>query len=201
MATQSVITELPTERRQELLDAFERILLADGFAGTTLDEFAARLKCSKSTLYRLAPSKDQLVAAVARHFFSHAAIRIEAAVMEARTPPEKLAAYVSGVGREMRRGSPTFHEQMSTQPVTAELYLHNAHVAADRVRSLIREGVEAGFFHVADAEFAGAVVATVLNAIHTGDLMASRNATDDAHSKLSELMLFGLIGHARRRLV
>ena len=61
-----------TPRHQELFDALVALFLAEGFARSTLDDLAARLRCSKSTLYQLARSKDELVRAVAVHFFREA---------------------------------------------------------------------------------------------------------------------------------
>ena len=37
-------------RREQLFDALEELLLAEGFAHFTLDDLAARLHCSKRTL-------------------------------------------------------------------------------------------------------------------------------------------------------
>jgi AcrR family transcriptional regulator len=160
-----------------------------------MDDFAARLRCSKSTLYRLAPSKEQLVLVVARHFFSGAATRIEAAVAEASTSIAKVATYLTSVGREMSRGSRAFHEQMASEPFTSELYLNQAHTAAARVRQLIHEGVRNNAFQVADPEFAGQVVAVVLDSIHLGGFaLMSGDTPADAHAKLSELVLYGLLG-------
>jgi AcrR family transcriptional regulator len=182
-------------RHEALLEGLEGILLREGFRNQTTDDFAAELHCSKSTLYRLAPGKDQLVVAAARHFFARATTVIEAAVAEAETPSEKVAMYLTSVGREMCRGSQAFHEQMASEPLTAELYLSNANAAAERVRQLIHEGVRDGAFHVTDAEFAGQIVAVVLHWIHVEGLTSrSGDAAADAHRKLSALLLHGLVG-------
>ena len=50
----------PTARQLDLLDRLTDLLLAEGFAHLTLDQMAGRLRCSKTTLYALADSKDQL---------------------------------------------------------------------------------------------------------------------------------------------
>ena len=56
-------------RRAELFDGLVALVLAEGFSAFTLDELAARLHCSKRTLYALAGSKEQLVRAAVVHFF------------------------------------------------------------------------------------------------------------------------------------
>ena len=60
-----------TRRRTELFDALIDLFLSEGFAHLTLDDIAARLRCSKSTLYTLAGSKEQLVRAAIRVFCSY----------------------------------------------------------------------------------------------------------------------------------
>src|SRR3978361_1217024 len=64
-------------RREELLDELVTLVLAEGFGAFTLDELARRLRCSKSTLYGLAASKEQLVVAVVKRFFQRAPAGVE----------------------------------------------------------------------------------------------------------------------------
>ena len=61
-----------TRRRTELFDALIALFLDEGFAHLTLDDIAGRLRCSKSTLYTLAGSKEQLVRAATVQFFRQA---------------------------------------------------------------------------------------------------------------------------------
>jgi AcrR family transcriptional regulator len=152
-------------RHAELLSGLEEILLKEGFLGLSTDDFAARLRCSKSTLYRLAPSKEQLVLITARHFFARAAERIESAVADAAGPAAKVATYL------------------------------RSDFAASRVRQLIHEGVRSGDFHVTDTEFVGQAVAVLLNSIHIGSFATmAGDRPEDVHAELSNLLLFGLVG-------
>ncbi|HSK46440.1 MAG TPA: TetR/AcrR family transcriptional regulator, partial [Coriobacteriia bacterium] len=47
-------------RRQELLERIEEIFLAEGFLHTRVGTLADTLHCSRSTLYKLAPSISEL---------------------------------------------------------------------------------------------------------------------------------------------
>lgn len=76
-ANQSRARRQPTARQRALLRELEELFLAEGFVEFTLDDLAARLRCSKSTLYALAASKEQLAVKVVAHFFKGAAERIE----------------------------------------------------------------------------------------------------------------------------
>src|SRR3954453_12425062 len=83
------VSDMParaTPRREQLFDELVALLLADGFAHLTLDDIAARLRCSKRTLYALAGSKEQLVRAAGVHFFERATTHVEAAVAAEREP-------------------------------------------------------------------------------------------------------------------
>ena len=49
-----------SDRQKELLADLEALFFASGFRTVTVDEIATRLKCSKRTLYEIAPSKQEL---------------------------------------------------------------------------------------------------------------------------------------------
>jgi AcrR family transcriptional regulator len=59
-------------RRTEILEGLIELFLAEGFSRFNLDDLATHLQCSKSTLYVVAPSKEQLITAVVRAFFRRA---------------------------------------------------------------------------------------------------------------------------------
>ena len=110
LSTISGMTEprFATRRRTELFDALVRLLLAEGFAHLTLDDIAASLKCSKSTLYTLAGSKEQLVRAATIHFFRRATDDVEAQVARTEGARDRIIAYVSAVGRALGTASAQF---------------------------------------------------------------------------------------------
>lgn len=168
-------------------------MLGSGFKRATVDALAAELRCSKTTLYRIAPSREQIVVAVVKHFFRHAAGGIEANVEAVSDPRERIGAYLAGVGHHMRRASPAFYEDMTSFAPTADIYRHNSRVAARRVRELIAEGVATGAFRPVHADFAGHVVALVIEAIQHGELLESTGlSSGDAYAELSELLVRGL---------
>ncbi|MGN0066022.1 MAG: TetR/AcrR family transcriptional regulator, partial [Nocardioides sp.] len=59
-------------RLDQLVDGLVELFLAEGFLPFSLEDLAVRLKCSKSTLYSLAPSKEQLFVTVVRNYFRRA---------------------------------------------------------------------------------------------------------------------------------
>jgi AcrR family transcriptional regulator len=51
-------------RTAALRDAIIEIVLAEGFLDLQMSDLAARLNCSNSTLYAIAPSKEQLLRSI-----------------------------------------------------------------------------------------------------------------------------------------
>src|SRR3954452_5224676 len=135
-----------TRRRAELLDQLEQLFLRQGFASFTLEELALRLRCSKSTLYALAGSKEQLALRVIRHFFRKATDAVEAQTVTETDPALRVTAYLTAVARALSPAGPAFHGDLDAFAPGREVYERNTALAADRVRELIADGVTRGRF-------------------------------------------------------
>src|SRR4051795_1530796 len=94
-------------RRDELLDQLVTLVLAEGFGAFTLDELARRLRCSKSTLYALAASKEQLVVAVVKRFSQRptATVGVRPAVPAAHR--ERTSSHRLPASEHLQPASPT----------------------------------------------------------------------------------------------
>ncbi|WP_198152748.1 TetR/AcrR family transcriptional regulator [Pseudofrankia sp. DC12] len=186
-----------TSRQADLFDALLRIFLTEGFARFTLAELAGRLRCSKSTLYALARSKEQLAVAVVGHFFRAAADRIERDVAQAAaaSPADTVGAYLRGVARELRPASAVFRHDLAANPATRAEYERNTRIAARRIRELVAAGVAAGVFGGVDAAFVGQSATAVMVAIQRGDIATATGLSDaDAYAELANLLRHGLTG-------
>src|SRR3954467_11522516 len=98
-----------TRRQAQLLDQLEDLFLADGFAGFTLDDLALRLHCSKSTLYALAGSKEQLAQRVIKHFFPTATDPAGARTVPVAAPALRVTAYLPAVAGALAPAGRAFH--------------------------------------------------------------------------------------------
>jgi AcrR family transcriptional regulator len=180
------------------LDRVQELVLAEGFARLTVDDLAARLQCSKSTLYAISSSKEYLVTTAVRHFFRDATAAIESQVSGIEDPAQRISVYLAGVGAQMRRMSPSCYEDMVTHDATRDIYAVNSAAAARRVRELISEGVAAGRFRSVHAEFVGAAVGLLIDGIQHGELLArTRLSSGDAFTELSDLVLAALTNKSR----
>jgi AcrR family transcriptional regulator len=181
-------------RHSELFDALVDLLLAEGFAHLTLDDVAARLRCSKRTLYALAGSKEQLVRAAVVHFFERATDRVEAAVAACTDPEQRLAAHLRAVADELAPASAHFVDDMAAFPPAAEVYARNTEAAARRVGELIAEGVAAGAFRRdVPVSFAAEVITATMVGIQQRRVAAATGLGDaEAYEALAALLLHGL---------
>ncbi|MGZ8801670.1 MAG: TetR/AcrR family transcriptional regulator [Mycobacterium sp.] len=182
-----------TRRRTELFDSLMALFLAEGFAHLTLDDIAARLRCSKSTLYTLAGSKEQLVQAATVHFFRSATELVEAEVGRASGARARIAAYLSAVGTALDPASDQFMVDLDAFAPARDVYEQNTRIAARRVQELIAEGVAAGDFRDVHAAFAADLVATVMVRIQQRVVRENTGLDDaDAYRELAAILTGGI---------
>ena len=166
----------PTARQLDLLDRLTDLLLAEGFAHLTLDQMAGRLRCSKTTLYALADSKDQLAVRVVGHFFRR-----------------RLEAYLDAIAEALEPASRQFITDVAAFGPTRQTYRDNAVAAAARVRTLLEEAAAARAIATVDATFVSTWVGLTIEAIQRGEF-AERAGLSDAQAfrELSRLVVRAL---------
>ena len=180
-------------RRDEVLDELVELFLAEGFRGFGVGDLAGRLRCSRTTLYLVASSKEQIVLAAVRAYFRRAAERIEGEVASQPDPGARLHTYLTAVARELAPASPAFHADLAAYPPAAEVYEDNTRLAARRVQDLVTLGVESGAMRPVDAAFVGVAVAQVMTAIQAGTIAAATGLDDAAaYAGLADLVVRGL---------
>ena len=168
-------------------------MLAEGFAEFTLDDIAARLRCSKTTLYALAPTKQELVVQVVEEYFRGAAPAIRPSVEAASDPAAKVEAYLLGVADYLAPLSREFLDDLAAFAPAAEVYRRNTVIAADRIRELIADGVASGAFRSVRADFVAEVVVLAMHEIRTGEMFARLEMSDaQAYAELASLVLHSL---------
>jgi AcrR family transcriptional regulator len=180
-------------RRDELLDQLVTLVLAEGFADVTLEELARRLRCSKTTLYGIAASKEQLVVAAVKRFFQRATAAVEERVAGPADHREQISAYLLAVAEQLQPASPAFFADVAAFAPAREIYERNTRSAAARVQQLVSAGVAAGTVRPVHAPFVGAAVAAMMAAIHRGDVTAATGLDDAAaYRELATLVVAGV---------
>jgi AcrR family transcriptional regulator len=182
-----------TQRRTELFDALVDLFLTEGFAQLTLDDIASRLRCSKSTLYTLAGSKEQLVRAATVHFFRRATNDVETRIESVSGSRARITAYLSAVGVALAAASDQFMADLDAFSPAREVYEQNTRIAARRVHELITQGVANGDFRDVHAAFAADLAATMMVRIQQRGVRDSTGLADtDAYRELAAILTAGI---------
>lgn len=188
--TENQPTRLTTPRQREvfttLLDAF----LDEGLSWFTVDAAAARLHCSKSTLYALGRTGDDIVRRVLVAFFKDVTRRTERSLNTHPGPLNSLLAYFDAMGAAMTPASPAFMRDAASMPVAREVYDTNTRAAARTIGDLIAAAVESGEFRPVPVDFMTGLITAALEHIQqgaTGSLEVSQ-----AYSELGRLVVDGL---------
>jgi AcrR family transcriptional regulator len=179
-----------TARQTDLLERLVALLVAEGFAAFTLDELTERLHCSKTTLYQLAGSKQELVREAVKHYFREAAQAVEKRVADTSAPSERVVVYLDAVAHQLRPLSRQFLDDMARFEPAREVYEANTRLAAGRIRQLIADGVAAGAFRDVHAGFVGEVVGATMQEIQRGEVAARTGLSDaEAYAELASLIV------------
>lgn len=158
-------------RRDELIDELIELFIREGFRELSIEDLARELKRSKSTLYSVADSKEQIFVAVARAFFRRATARIEERLQETDQQAGRIASYLQAISDEFASASPHYFADLDAFAPTRDIYRANMDAASQRVQDLVLEAVPETSH--ADATFLGTVAAQIMEAVHRGDIEQS----------------------------
>ncbi|HEX8489188.1 MAG TPA: TetR/AcrR family transcriptional regulator [Propionibacteriaceae bacterium] len=196
--------DLPSDRRLTTRQAALRselvaLVLHEGFAHLRVEDLAARLGCSRRTLYALAPSREQLATLAVREFFRTATAQVEGALLATSDAPDRdgepdaadrVTRYLSAVAEALAPASRAFLDDVAHFAPAREIYENNTAAAARRVRSLLDEGTRTGAFRPVRGEFVAEVVTATMRRIASGDVQSSTGLTDaDAYAELAGLVV------------
>jgi AcrR family transcriptional regulator len=185
--TSDLVRARPGGRAEQVLDGLIEIFLDEGFAHLGVAEMATRLSCSKSTLYAVAPSKEQIVTAAVRHFFKTATERVEATAARARTDEDRLLGYLQAIAEELTPAGRAFIRDVERFEPARQIYRSNTKAAADRVRELVESALPTT--STTDPHFVGAVAAVVMESIQRGAIQQATGLDHaEAYAALGDLL-------------
>ena len=147
-------TKPPEVRREEIMDAAQRLFLKHGVGSTSIDDIAAGADVAKGTIYLHFPSKQELLIALGERFAEKhlACIKSAMAAKSERDWRGKLAAWAEAcVGfylDSIAIHDMLFHEARSP---TRKGLVDN--IIIDHLESLLNAGHAAGIWSLDDARF------------------------------------------------
>lgn len=186
-----------SDRERVLLDELERIFFAEGFAHLNVADLAARLHISRSTLYRLAAGKQELVELVIDRMFNRMGKRARTELAGQTDPVAKVAAYLGAGTASVRAGSLEFSRDLEANPGTRAVYDRHQATGMEVLAGLIEDGARAGGFRPIPAAMAVEIADAAHARLRNPGVLAALGMTHaQAIDGLISILLYGIASGA-----
>ena len=181
-------TKPPEERREELMNAAERLFLEHGVGPTTIEQITTAADVAKGTFYLYFSSKEDILGALGDRFGQEHLTKIKAALAD-KKPDDwhgKLATWAAA-GVASYLDSIRLHDILfyGSRPATREGLVDN--VVIDHLTEMLQAGVDAGAWTIDDPRFIAVFLFSGLHAV-----------VDDAYSKEKKVNRVRLVQRAER---
>jgi len=133
-----------TARQREILDELEALVVEEGFGELTLADLAARVNCSLRTLYRLAPSKDELVLTVIDRRLHRIGREAMSTVRPGMDPLEALRAYLHAATTALGPTTESLARELASVPGAARLVRDHGGYVIAVTQGLLDRALERG---------------------------------------------------------
>lgn len=155
-----------SDRQKELLADLEALFFASGFRTITVDEIAARLKCSKRTLYEIAPSKQELFVLVIESWLDRIRHKGWQGALKHDDPEQRMMAYLEPGVIETRAASRQFLADLqSYRPALTLLEAHQAQ-RTNVLKEIIEDGISRGRFKAFHSALVAEIFLAAVNRIN-----------------------------------
>ena len=185
----------PSEDRVgRLADDLTSLFIGEGFLHLTTEKIARRLRCSKTTLYGLAPTRTQIYQTVVKRFL--AGVRAEG-IRRAAEADDWYGALTGllGAGVSGAHGvSWEFVRDLRRHPATQRLLAAHQRQRVQDLERLLQEGARHGAFHDLHARLVAELLQTLIWRVFEPDLLSSVGLSlEEAYSEAYRIVEFGLV--------
>ena len=178
-----------------LLDELERLFVAEGFAHLSVADLAARLRVSRSTLYRLATGKQELAELVISRMLDRMDESGRAALEQAADPAARVAACLGNGAVSARAGGLEFSRDLETNPGTKAICDQRQALVMSLLEGLIEDGVRSGGFRPVPAALVVQVADAARTRLRDSAVLAALDMTHaEAIDALTSILLDGISG-------
>jgi AcrR family transcriptional regulator len=129
-----------------VLDIVEAVFLREGVRGVRIGRLAAEARCSRSTLYELGPSKEELLLVVLDRMMHRIMSRGVQAIRRESDPVEQIRAMLTSGALDFAPLGPRFMDAVRDYPPARLLFDRRIAESRDAFERLVREGTERGHY-------------------------------------------------------
>jgi AcrR family transcriptional regulator len=176
-----------------LLDELERMFVAEGFAHLSVADLAARLRVSRSTLYRLATGKQELAELVINRMFDRMGESGRAALEESADPAARVAACLGNGAASARTGGLEFSRDLQANPGTRAICNRHQALVMGVLEGLVEDGVRSGGFRPVPVALVVQVADAAQTRLRDSAVLAALGMTpSEAIDALTGILLDGI---------
>lgn len=180
-------------RQEQVLEVVERILLREGIRSIRMGDLATEAGCSRSTLYEIAPSKEDLLLLILDRIMRRMSDRGADAIATADTYVDRMTAMLTSGALDFAEFGPRFVEAISSHPPARVLFDRWVVVCRDVLEELIDGAVKAGEIRpVPGRVVAEMMFAALLRFTDPDFTRSSRVTSADAAAQMVDVVLNGL---------
>jgi len=185
-------------RQEEVLDVIEAVLMRDGIRGVRMGQLASEAGCSRSTLYEIAPSKQDLLLLVLDRIMRRISRQGAKAIAEAVGPVERARALAIASGAlDLSALGPQFVDAVRQYPPARMLFDRWVSDGRDVAERLIDEAIVANEFRpVNGSVLAEAMLAIVLRFTDPDFARTTKISATAGLTEIVDIMLDGLRARA-----
>jgi AcrR family transcriptional regulator len=188
-------------RLLRVLDEAAELFGQEGFLHFSTDDLARRLRCSKRTIYAVAPGREKFFEAV---IFRRVATAEEATIAPMRDAPNVRAAVQGCIQASVDQAqevNPLFMRDVMLFPAGRRAIDQWRSDIADELEHLIERGITEGLFRRIDPRVAAEALLTSVLRMCEPDFSAhSRTTTAEAVRQVYEIFWAGLFQGRHRKL-
>jgi AcrR family transcriptional regulator len=187
-------------RLARLLEDVTALFLSEGFLHLTTDDIAKRLRCSKSTLYQIASSREQIFDIVVARYLSRIRDDGLAGARQAKDAPRAMLALLGAGVTAGREASWEFVRDTRRHAASRRrLDQHQRSRVADLER-LIEAGIRRGAFQGFHPRLVAELILVLIGRVFEPDLLASVGLSlGEAYDEAYRLVEYGLLPRTRER--
>ena len=182
------------ERHDAILAELEDIFLVEGFRDVNVSELASRLRCSKRTLYEIAPSKQELFLLVMDRWLRRIRHLGWQSALKESDPRKRFEVFLKPGIAESKKATKRFVADVNSfAPALSMLRKHQSE-RTEFLAELIEDGIKRGYFRPLHARMVAEVYLISISRVNEPDFLESVGVSfSEAFAELSELLLKGLL--------
>jgi len=186
------------EKLESILDTARKMFGRYGLRKTSLEEMARMARVAKATIYNYFGSKDRVYLEVLRQEANEIVGKVSSSAAQESLPMDKLAAFARAKFRYMRRAINLLNLDREgiekLLPAAEEIRNELFEREIDIIRTILKEGVERGVFHLKDVLLTARAIGHALRGFELNWLVQeSEERIDQYLDELMNILFYGLM--------